>query len=81
MLDTLCIYLYRSIQFLVAESPGLEPKLDQALRRTISKNVYLTNFREPRRGEVRRTPLLGTSVNKGKKEGRSRYAPALLAFT
>src|SRR5688500_12106440 len=33
-----------------------------------------SNFRESPEGEVRRIPLLGTSVNKGKKEGR--HVPA-----
>jgi hypothetical protein len=34
-------------------------------------------FLELLTGEVRRIPLLGTSVNKGKKKGRGCYAPAL----
>jgi hypothetical protein len=33
---------------------------------------FLTNFVERSKGELRRTPLLGTSVNKGKEKGRVR---------
>ena len=40
------------------------------------KYLLRTNFGEPRTDEVRRTPLLGTPVNKGKKKGRT---PAALA--
>jgi hypothetical protein len=39
--------------------------------------TFLTNFREPDTGKVRRTHLLGTSANKGKKrKGRGIAAPA-----
>ena len=35
------------------------------------------NFRELRYGDVRRIHIPRTSVNKGKREGRGCYAPAL----
>jgi hypothetical protein len=35
------------------------------------------NFRECPKGEVRRISIPRTSVNKGKKKGRSCYAPTL----
>jgi hypothetical protein len=36
------------------------------------------NFREPDTGEVRRIPIPRIPVNRGKKEGQSVLAPALL---
>src|ERR687894_316587 len=64
-------------KYLVTPAPA-HPLNELSLPLPVSPGV--ANFLELRTGEVRRIPFPHTSVNKGKRKGRSRCASALSLF-